>query len=431
MGNQILGSDKVVRLNDAPLLGNVQSFDWSPAFNTEDIFELGRTDKIASAQELETQGSFEVLSVGGTAGVLARMIVKRNGATSAFEGYDYTSGNNNAYTYTQANLKECMFDVISHEKSDQLSFDRSLILPRCFLTSVSGRADANGSANETFNFGGDFVIGAPAPYHAVRAVPATRTTATTATLADATVTSAGYGLMYFYIDERRLRTTNTDAVYATLGAGGVVTITGMTIPVTSAMRAIVWDNTSPTTTFPALLDADRGTTARFVRGWQADVFIAPANVSSPTQNEKWLKVQSIDWNVDMRTEALRQIAYNPAGTAIYCRLPTYPFNISANVSVYEGDWADWKAVLDPTVKPMAGTGTNVYTETYDFAVPSLKDGFAVVIQYRQPKTGALLQTWKFTDMRVDGYGARVNVGGRSEIQWTLRGTAFELVGANA
>jgi hypothetical protein len=42
-----------------------------------------------------------------------------------------------------------------------------------------------------------------------------------------------------------------------------------------------------------------------------------------------------------------------------------------------------------------------------------------------------LQEWRFTDMKISGYGARVQVGGRAEISWTLTGTAFTLTGANA
>ncbi len=504
MGNQILGSDKNIRLNDFPMTGMYQSFDWSPSFNAEDIFELGRDTKVATALELETQGSKDLLSIGGTAGILARMIAKRNVSTGAFEGYlfgqtqysgtvdsatstvitdagitpapiasaligltitltsgvgagqsrtitanttttittlawgvtpDNTTvytigGGNNGYTLTQTDLRECVFDIIEVEKTDQLHYDRAVILPRCFLTTLSGRADANGNATETMNFAGDFVIGAPSPYHVVRSIPATYTTSSTMTLADVAVTSSTHALMYVYIDERRIRqTASADAITASLGLAGVITISGYTIPTTARLHAIVWDNTSPTTTYPDVQTADRVNTNFHVKGWQADIYIAPADATNPQQSEKWLKVQSCDWNIDLRSEALRQISYNAAGTAVYCRLPTYPLDISMNASVYESDWADWKAILDPTIKTFGGTGTSPYTETYDFSPVSIRSSFAVVIQYRT-KTGSLLQTWRFPDMRIDGYGARVQVQGRSEITWTFRGTQFSLVGVN-
>lgn len=501
MANQVLSSDKVIRLNDFPLMGQIQSFEWSPAFNAEDIFELGRDTKTASALELETSGSFEVLSIGGTAGLLARMIMARNDSTQAFLGYEFNRvkasgtatggttttltttgliagalvgnylyitagaasgqnrriisntattitvadafstaidatsvfqvrGGNNGYVFTQNALKECVFDIVEHVRSDQSNWDRSTVLPRCYPTQISGRADAAASASETFNFAGDFVVTAPSPYHAIRAVPATRTTSTTCTLADNTIASTTHALAYLQIDERRLRTTTTDAAYATLGAAGLITVTGFQIPVNARLSAIVWDNTAPTTTFPAVQSGDRTTSAFFTRGYQVDVYIAPADAQAPTLNEQWLKVQSADWTIDLRTDALRQLAYNAAGTSVYARLPQFPLDISMNLSVLESDLADWRAVLDPTAKPFGGTGTNFYGETYDFAVNSLKGSFAVVVQYRTV-SGTLLQTYRFNDMRLDGYTSRVTVGGRAEVQWSLRGTQFELVGYNA
>lgn len=427
MGQQILGSDKILRINDFALLGMVQSFDWAPAFNTQDIFELGRTTKVASAQELETNGSFEVLSIGGTPGLLARMLVERT-ASGVFTGYMYDqggAGGKNAYTITEADLTEASFDIICHERSNQTVYDRSTVLPRCFLTSIAGRAEAGGQASETFNFGGDFVVGMPDPYHDVRAIPAVRTTSSTATMADTSMT--GYTLLYFYIDERRLRTTNTDAVYATMSNAGVVTITGMTIPANAVMRAIVY-KTVPGSTFPVLNDSDRTTTSFFTQGWQASIYIAPADEENPTADEQWLRVQSIDWNIDMRVEALRQIAYNAAGTAIYCRLPTLPFNITANASAYESDWADWRAILDPTVKSFPGN--DKYADTYDLAVTSIQGTFNLVIIY-YTKNGTKLQEWRFTDMVLDGRGQRVVVQGRAEINWSFRGTGFTLEGYNA
>lgn len=426
MGNQILGSDKNIRLNDFPLTGMFQSFDWSPAFNAQDIFELGKDTKVATARELETQGSFEVLSIGGSAGLLARMIVDRNVGTNAFLGYKWTTGNKNNYTLTQTDLKECNFDIVAIEKSDQASYDRAVVLPRCFLTSVSGRADANGTASETYNFGGAEVIGLPTPYHVARSIPATRTTSTTVTLADTAVASTTHALIYLYVDDKRIReTASGDTTTASLGASGVITVTGggYTVPATARIQAIVYDNTSPTTTYPSVSAGDRLTSNFFVRGHMADVYIAPADATNPTANEKWLKVQSVDWNIDLRTEALRQISFTEAGTSIYCRLPTYPLDVTMNASVYESDWKDWKASMTNTFP-----GNNVYQDNYNFA--NLKETFAVVIQYRT-KTGTLLQTWRFTDMTVDGYGQRTQVQGRAEISWTLRGTEFTLLGVNA
>jgi len=502
MGNQILASDKQLKINDFPLLGMVQSFDWSPAFNAQDIFELGNSSKVASALELETSGSFELMSIGGTAGLLARMITRRT--AGVFNGYEFdrilvatqlatsgttttitktaagwtvdvylgksvyiTVGTNvglrrtittnsatvltvspafptaidatssfqidggpNAFVWTQDNLSECSFDIVSYIKSDQTNWDKTITLPRCFLTSMSGRAEANGSATESFNFTGDFVMGTVYPYHYIRSIPAPYTSVSTCTLADPTVATATWALAYLYINERRLRTTVGDGIYAALGASGVITITGMTILNTDKIQAIVWDNSSPPQVFPTITAADRATTSFFVRGYSCDIYVAPATPATPTTLERWLKVQSIDWNIDLRTEALRQVSYNSAGTSIYCRLPTFPINITANVSAYESDWADWKAVSDGAVKTFGTGGAAVYADSYDFSPNSLKTSFAVVVQYKN-KLGVVMQTWNFSDMRLEGSGSRINVGGRSEISWSLSGTTFTLTGLNS
>ncbi len=115
---------------------------------------------------------------------------------------------------------------------------------------------------------------------------------------------------------------------------------------------------------------------------------------------------------------------------MFARTPLYPFDITANATVLETDWADWKVILDTTAKPFANTGTDVYGESYDFSPASLKPTFALVVQYRT-LANTLLQTWRFTDMRIDGYGQRTQVGGHAEITWTLKGTAFTLIGLSA
>lgn len=430
MAFQILGSDKVLRLNDGTLLGMVQSFDWSPNMNAQDVYELGKTAKVATSLELETSGSMELNSVGGLAGFLARMIVDRD-VDGTFLGYKYDpSGGSgkNGYTFTEADLVEATFDIVMHEKADQKNFNRSLVLPRCFLTTLSGRADANGNATETVNFQGDFVLGLTDPYHDVRAIPATFTTGSTCTLADTGVGSATHELVYLYVNERRIRTVADGGVSASLGAAGVITVTGLTLVDGDTFRAIV-HLTTPSTTFPSLLDADRHTSSFFVRGYQQDIFLMPADENSPTKNERWLRAQSLDWTVDLRVEPLRQIAENPAGTAVYCRLPTLPFDVSVNLSVYEDQWADWAKILNPAVKDFAAPA-DVYEGSYDLNPLSLLDSFKVLLR-SYTKTGTTLQTITFGDLRLDSMGARITVGGRSEIQWSLRGTAFKVVGANA
>jgi hypothetical protein len=239
-------------------------------------------------------------------------------------------------------------------------------------------------------------------------------------------------LAFVIIDGQVFTNRTTDATYGTLGAGGLITLTtteGYVIPTGAMIQACVY-KTTPGTTFPTVTAAQRfvqtgNIPISYVKGYQANVYIAPVTPGTPLASEKWLRCQSIDWNIDLRVETLRQINLNKQGSSIYARVPTFPISISANATVVESDWADWKRLLSAKTF----TGTQVHDNTFDFAPANLPAEFAIVIEY-YTKNGAKMQTWQFTDMRIDGYGSRQSVGGRGEISWTLRGTEFTLVGLN-
>lgn len=424
---QVLGSDKAIRINDYNLIGLVQNLEWTPNFNAQDVQELGNTARLATETELEVTGSFEVLASGALPNILARMAVKRNATTDAFEGFVYASGGaggKNAYTFTESDISEMIFDLIEHERTDQQTFNRSVILPRMFLTGISCRVDANGRGSTTINFAGDYVYGAPAPYHDHRSVYATYTTGTTATAYVGALT--GYSIAYVYVNEKRFSTDTSEPTYVTfVAATGVVTFVtteGFTIVATDVIKFLIYKSTSPSTIFPGLALGERATTSFFTKGWGASLYIAPADMAAVTAPEQWFRAQTIDWNVDLRVEALRQIAYNRLKSAVYARVPTNPFEISLNASVIESDWADWKAVIDQSFP-----GNDWLEDNYNLA--RLKGTFAIVVKYFTPD-GTLLTEWRFRDMRVDGMGSRVQIGGRGEISWSFRGNAFTLIGYN-
>ena len=252
---QVLGSDKILRINDEALLGMVQSSDWSPNFNAQDIYEMGKQTKLTTAMELETSGTIEVQSIGGLPGILARMIVARAGGNVT--GYMYASGGTagvnvsggasgkNSYSITEANLTEAVFDLTIHERTDQLAFDRSTVLPRCFLASVSGRADANGQASETINWQGDFVAGCPSPYHDVRTVAAIISAVGNGTSVSATVTipaayQTNWTALYVFVNECRYLLNPASPTVADANCCGHVLATGViTMPGVGTSRVML------------------------------------------------------------------------------------------------------------------------------------------------------------------------------------------------
>jgi hypothetical protein len=429
--NQALAANKILRINDFDLLGFVQSFDWAPELQAQEITELGNFDKLDTSYELRTSGSMEFASIGNTAGILARMLPNRN-ASDAFLGYQFNSGGaggKNAYTFTEADLIETRFDLIQHERPDSRLFTRSLWLPRCQLASISGSARADGFASESMTFSGSDVVGFNTPYQDIRAIPATVASATTLQLADTTILGATWTLAFVYVNDRRYRNGGSGDVttFALAGSGGLLTMTtsvGATIAADADCMALLY-KTTPSTTFPSISGAQRGTTATYVRGSQVNIYIAPVTPGTPLDTEKFLKVQSVDYSIGMGLQDLMQLERNDAGSSTYCRVPTLPLSLSVNATVYETDWQDWKQILN---KSFSGS---VYNNTYEFSPSAIKTQFAIVIEYwTKANPAAKLQVWGFLDMAPTGRGTRVATRGRGEVTWNFTGTKFQLQGFN-
>jgi hypothetical protein len=436
MGLQVLGTDKIIRLNDFTLNGLVQSEDWAPAFNALDIMEMGNQTRVDTAMELETSGSMDLVSAGNLAGFLARWIVVRTPVTNAVVGwlYDPAGGSaKNAYTLTQANFAEAYADILIHERTSQTTYDRSVWIPRCFLTGFSGKIDAQGIGSESVKWMGSDVVVFKTPYHDIRSVGGLVTSSTVVALTDITVDSATSSLAYVYVNEKRYRNgtsgDTTTFVIGTAGTVGKLTMTtsvGVVLLATDVVRAVIY-KTTPGTVFPQLATVDRGTTARYVKAHKANIYLAPAVDANddPTgllSTDFWLKVQSCDFNVDFRMDELHQIAYSNAGSTLYARVPTYPINVSCNVSVIESDFADWKKMLTKT------SGT-VYMDSLDWNPDTLKQKFSVVIEY-WTKTGLKVQEMGMGDMRIDSVANRAAIGGRGEVSFSMKGTKFRLMGFN-
>ena len=426
---RVNASDKILRINDLALIGLVQNFDYNPSLNPTDVYELGNQARVDTSYEYEGTGSFELMASGGLPGILARMVVQRD-ASDIVTGYMYASGGaggKNAYTLTQADFKEMIFDLLEYDRPDAGPFDRSIVMPRCFLTSIGGRADANGMASSTLHFANEFMYGAPSPYQDQKSTRCTRTSGTTITTAPTTVWT-GFAIAYVYANERRFRTVNTDATFVTFTTpgAGLITFTtteGYSVPTDALIRVLLY-RTAPTTLYSSVAAGEQTTTANYLKGYMVSIYIAPVSASAPAATDQWLRVQSIDYNIDLKITVLRQIAQNLLGSAVYARAATYPFDIAVNASCHETDWADWKALLTKTFP-----GNDFNQDSYDFAPVNMKTTFNIVmIQYT--RAGTKLAEFRFTDMRVEGTGMKIAIGSIGEISWSFKGSVFTLVGYN-
>jgi hypothetical protein len=428
---QILSSDQILRMNNYPLMGLVQNFSWQPNFNAQDIFELGKRVRVDTAYELETSGSFEILGHGAMPGLLARMAVQRN-AQGRFTGYLFDAagaGGRNAYTLTEASFRDLRFDLVLHEQTDQATFDRSVWLPACTVTSVSGRFDANGTASETYNWAGQFAEIFPHPFHDVASVPCVLgvTAGTLTQLLAAPLEDPAWRLAYVVVDDRIFTSRTTDDTSFTLDGAGLLTMTtteGYVLPNAAVARALFY-RVTPSTSYPTLADGDRLTTSRYVRGNQVNIYLDPSTPETPAGADQWYRLQSADFTIDPRTETLRHIALNKHGSSVYFRAPTFPLSIQINASGLASDMWALKNVMTKSF-----TGTDVLDNTLEFSPAQVKQSFAIVIEVFT-KNGVRLQHLRFTDCRIESFGSSVNVGGRASETWGFSATEFTLIGYNA
>lgn len=460
---QVRAKDTVLKLNQFAAINAVQSFDWDPTFNEQYSEQLGDENNFAFSAQPEVSGSFELQSTGATVAFLKRMINSFDG-TGEFQGsVADVDGDNNAGTVRAKDLEYSVFDIMECKKPND-TFDRTLLLPRAFLTSLSFRADANGNAMETMNFEGDLAEVYQGTFRDLTTIPVTRDSGSSTTAAgpvgfsfdtDGGDVAADYTIEYLMVDNVRIdaadltvasvdpdSTPDSGDEYNTITVGpgaGELTL-GSRLSLVIYKKA---PGSVPTIENP--------TTARFVRGDDIDIWLVPrftdgsgnpvteaAFQADPVTNSddnlaaladgtlntmtfgdpsRFLRVQSVDMNIDLRREALREIKKNPRNTTVYYRAATFPLAASASATVLETDLADWGKLINKT-------GDDDVLNLGDFE----KYQWQIVCRYYVGDT--VLQTVAATDMRVNGRGARISVGGRAEVSWSFIGSELVVEGAD-
>jgi hypothetical protein len=429
---QLQGKDAVVHIGIYPAINSMQNFNWDPRFNEEYISQLGDPNYAAQTVTPEITGSFELVAVGSTVAILRSMIVKKTaGEFVGFLRGDPAAADPNTGTIRETDLENAIFDPIDAKRPNQ-TFSRSEVLPRMHLSSIAIRADANGRASETYNFEGDLVRIMPTGKHDAFAVPATRVTASTTNMSllyttfDSIEISGGtedYVIDFAMIDEKVVPTTNI-----TVGASGTG-LFSFTAPYEAQLgaRVMVYLHKRTPGSFPSI---EYTTDARFVKANQINIWL----VSSSTvdiaamadgdlmaydfdTDDQVFRVQSVDMNIDLRREALRQIALTDTGNSVYYRAATYPLNITASLNVLETDMAFHAKLeeLDDT------------TDILDLAGFEGKEWQIVIRYYLE---GTAIQTTAFTNARVSGRGTRVQAAGRAEINWSFTGSGVMIDGVS-
>jgi hypothetical protein len=414
-----------------PAVNAIQNFNWDPRFNEEYLNELGNALHAAQMVTPEVSGSFEMTATGASVAMLRRMIGKQTaGEYAGYLAGSPGAANHNTGTIREKDLENAIFDVIEAKAPNQ-TFSRSTLLPRMHLSQMSMRADANGTVSETYNFEGDLVRIFPTGKHDVVTVPATRTGAdeaakstniqiTEAAYQDvATDNSADYQIAFVMIDE-----VIVPVGAITVGVAGKLTLAApYTVGAGQRISVVLYKTvpgTMPTIEYP--------TAARFIKANQADIFLVPRSTVDIRsladgalmaynflQSDRVLRAQSMDLSVDLRREALRQIAKNDQASGIFYRAATYPLNITSSISVLETSMGDHAKLQ----------GKNEATDILDL---ESFEGNEWQIVLRVYHNGTALQTTAFTDARVSGRGSRVQAAGRAEISWSFTGSGIVIEG---
>jgi hypothetical protein len=435
---QIQAKDAVVKFGQYPVINAVQSFDWEPSFNEEYFEELGNAIYPAQAITPEVSGSFELTHTGGTVSLLKRMIYSVTGGN--YVGYRAGAANalTNSGTLYEKDLELAVFDLIENKKANE-EFTRSTILPRAHLSTIGWSISADGSATTSLNFEGDMAEVYRGSKRDITAITQNlvRTSASVVTLTatagfhpdlpGGTVPATTHTVEYLLIDDIRVDAADLTLVVTGTGATATYAYTvpaGVSVPAGARLMLLVWRKTPGT--FPEIHYA---TPARFLRADDINIYLVPkstVNIATDVaegalnaytflDTDILLRVQSADINVDLRREALRQIRKNNQNTSVYYRAATYPLQVTASMSAFETDLEDWAK--------MQGKGVN---DVLDLGGFEDKD-WQIVVRFFQDDQ--VIETIAFLDARVSGRGARIQVSGRAEVNWSFTGSQLRIEGS--
>jgi hypothetical protein len=413
---QVQAKDSIVALNAFATINAVQNLNLDPTFNEEFYSELGNAAFSAQSRSPETSGSFEVTSTGATASILARMIFDYD--TQSYQFDPSTQGN--AYTITETDLEYTIFDLINL-KQPGATFNETTFVPYAQLTGLTIRVDAAGSASETFSFEADLQEAAYTPYHDIISVPLETQTSTTADLNTTdypNIDSGTHGILYVFKDDNKFDWTEaswTDADTITIATGDFETAAPY-----NRIQAVLYQRVAGT--FPTIYYP---TTARFVRGDRADIWLVNSGTATADAN-RLLRCQSADVNVDLTRDKLQEIKRNDDLNTTYWRGLNYPLNITATANILETTLEQWALLQGKTLNSGADPATpdtNNITNLVDFETLKL------VIKMYPTGSDTEIETITLDNVYVTSFSERQQVQGRAERTIGLTGSEIEIVGA--
>ncbi len=411
---QVQAKDSVIKLNAFDAINAVQNLNLDPRFNEEYYTELGNVNFSAQSRQPETEGSFEVTATGSVAAMLARM--NYNYATQAYAFDPVTKGN--VFTFTENDMDEMIFDLINL-KQPGTAFTDSTLVPNAQLTNLSLRIDSTGTGTETYRFVANLQEAFYKPYCDMVTVPLVTLTSGTAQVPGAYgINSGTHFLMYVFKDNQKF--DNTQASFT--GATTITVPTGLFTTTAPFDRVTAVLYRTPVGAFPTIYYP---TSARFVRGDRADVWLIVSGTAGSDSN-RLLRCQSVDITVPINSDKLTEIRRNNDQNTTYFRGVNFPLSITCNVVLTETTLQQW-ATLQGKLLNEAALSTPIDNNNRfnlaDFSAMKL------IVKYYVKGNESPLTTVTMDNIQITGFSERQQTGGRAERTLGYTGSQITIVGA--
>lgn len=418
---QVQSKDSVVKLNAFDAINAVQNLNLDPRFNEEYYSEMGNANFTDVSNQPETGGSFDVTATGSIPAMLARM--NYNYTTQTYQFDPSTKGN--AYSVNEVDLENMIFDLINLKQPGQ-TFSQASLVPNSQLTSLSFRVDSTGTGSESYSFDASIQEEFYKPYHDMVSIPMTTLTSGTIQVPSAyqsLVASGTHGIMYVFKDNEKFR-GSIASPQATWTSQFVITVPTATFRTSAAFDRVVAvlfklvPGTFPTIYYP--------TSARFVRGDRADVWLVASGVSGLSDANRLLRCQSVDVNIPLNRDKLTEIKRNNDATTTYFRALSYPLSITSNVQLTETTLQQWADLQGKTLNEAASNtvvDANNVLNLSDFI-----DLKIVVKYYKKGNDVTPLCTVTLDDINITSFSERQQVGGRAERTLGFTGSRVTIAG---
>lgn len=406
--------DTVYTLNGYGALSGLQRFNYSYAANEEDIDEIGNAVTVATSNDPTTSLSFEITDTGNLAAVFARM--KYDYAAQDYEAGVTLDIDTNIFSFTEEDLQYLIFTAGEY-KAPGDTFDQATILPYHFVSSFTISLTADGIGNVSVDATGSLFQPIYKPYHTTQAYPVQYATSTTADIAAGwSVASGTHGILGLEVNNKIIEDTNLSWT-----ASDTVTIAGGdTVDVDD--RLMLWAfELTPSASIPSI---DYVNAIRFVKPDRINIWLIPSGTAAGA-GENYLRIQALDFTVDLGREELREIARNEQGSAVFYQAPQYPLDITGTIRIYETTLTKFAELQGKTLNESATTGTvdtdNVLSSN-DFADAK------IVVEWYKYGNNSPIQRFTSDGVTITGYDSTQEVNGRKEATWNFSTSDFLLEG---